>query len=121
MDGNSTSRPAASLVETSISTRSRSTARSCAISAARSVSGAHERGDSRLAGLFLAACRENGLGIAVRLLAALEDQVASGLECNAVLQAAAHRLISRVAGILFIHHLRHAAQGRHHVGWRADP
>src|SRR5688572_31955583 len=48
---------------------------------------------------FPSAGMQDRFGVAVRLGAALEDQIAGRLECNAV-EARRHRAVERVAGIL---------------------
>ena len=49
------------------------------------------------------------LSIAVRLLAALENQVAGGLECDARIKIVAHAAIIRVSGVLIVDDRRHAS------------
>src|SRR5215212_7357238 len=61
---------------------------------------------------FPAPRREDVFGIAVRLLASLEDQIASCLESYAV-EAGRHGMVQRVALVLCIHHGSHPLQRFH--------
>src|SRR6266852_9553796 len=74
--------------------------------------GSTERSAGRLG--FPAPLRQDELGVAVRLLASLEDQVAGRLESDAV-ETVRHRPIQRIAFILSIHHHRHPLQRLHHL------
>lgn len=53
---------------------------------------------------------QDALGVAVRLLESLKDQIARGLERNAGIQIRRHRPIQRISGILRIHDIGHADQ-----------
>ena len=61
---------------------------------------------------LLAGGRQDPFRVAVRLLAALEDQVACGLEGRAVVTGR-HRLIVWITGVLAIDDFRHAPHRRH--------
>ena len=61
-----------------------------------------------------AAAVKDRLSIAVRLRPALENQLAGGLERDALVKMGRHRPVKRVAGVLAVDHLRHAPHGRHH-------
>jgi hypothetical protein len=57
---------------------------------------------------------QHRLGVAGRLDAALEHQIAGGLEGGAV-EAGRHRAIGRVAGVLAVDHRGHALHGVDHL------
>ena len=63
---------------------------------------------------------QDRLGVAVRLLAALEDQVACGLEGDRGVEVRCHRLVHRVARVLPVHHGGHAFQCFRHLGFIGD-
>src|SRR5262245_57514905 len=53
---------------------------------------------------------QDRLGVAAGLGAALEDEVAGGLEGSGAVETRPHGAVMRIAGILAIHHGRHAPQ-----------
>src|SRR4051812_9135442 len=57
---------------------------------------------------------QNVFRVAVRLFAALEDEVAGGLEGDTV-EIRRHRAVQRIAGVLLVDHHRHALERLHHL------
>src|SRR5438270_13418832 len=62
---------------------------------------------------FAPPCRQDEFSIAIRLLAAFEDQIAGCLECKAI-EAGRHWPVQRIALVLAIHHDRHPLERFHH-------
>src|SRR5690606_31012608 len=56
---------------------------------------------------------QHRLGIAARLLAALEDEIERGEEGDGVVEVGRHRPIERIAGILAVDYCRHALHRLH--------
>ena len=68
-----------------------------------------------------AAVLEDQFGIAVRLGAALEDELAGGLEGDAGVEIRGHRLVERVVRVLVVDDRRHPAHRFHDLFFAADP